>query len=249
MSAEPTEAPDELLLSVPHSSFDLLEGAAADRDRSRILNAAVFVILVAIVGTLASRGIVTRLDASDERDEAARLTEHAQEITNELQARRRSGEVSKPALDAHVGERLELIESIAGKELAYARMIREITALGPGITVDRITFGGGSAPSEAGSAQQSTAGAQDGEPAKKEDDSSITVSGTASDAGTANTATSALSDPAKFPYLSTGAPGSVNCNSGQGCSWTWNGTITDEGRADRASALRERITGSAGGGR
>lgn len=256
MSAEPTEAPSELLLTVPRSSFDLLEGAAEDKGRSRILNAALLILVVAVVGTLASRGLLTRLDASSDRDAAAALAEQSKAITDELAARRRSGEVSKTALDAHIAERLAIVDSVAGPELAYARIIREIVALGPGITVDRITFGGSGDTAQAGTpATQPPAppATSDGtaSPTPTKSDSSITVSGTAVDAAVANAATTALSDPARFPYLTTGNPGAVSCggaSSGSGCTWTWNGTITDEGRNDRAEELRARVASTSEGG-
>jgi hypothetical protein len=247
-----TEEPVEVLLTVPRSSFDLLEGAAEDKGRSRVLNAALLVLAVLVVCTLASRGVLMRLDASGNRDRATALDEESAEITAELAARRRSGEVSRQAVLAHIEERLAIVKDATASEIAYARIIREVSSLGQGITVNSIVFGG----SNKSSTSSSSASTSDKTTTKKAASKSsvITVAGTATDTATANAATSALSDPSKFPYLATGDPGSVNCGgkSDNVCSWTWNGTITDEGWTGRASEIAERVNplvkGSEGGG-
>lgn len=236
-----------LVLSVPVSSFDLLEGSAEGRDRVRVLNGVVLIIMVTIVAVMLSRGVLMRLEAGSETSRAEQLTTETAQIQAELQTRRLAGEVSSTAVERHIADRLALIEEISGPQIDYARILTDLNGLSSDVTVTSITFAATAAvatPGEGGPAAAPTTTVALA-PTPDQGTVVLTVSGTSATTAAANGATRALSDSQQFPYLTRGAPGSVACATTSAtntnpCTWTWSGAITEAGTVDRTAGLTEQ---------
>jgi hypothetical protein len=245
-------------LTVPATSFDLLEGAAAAQGRTRALNGALLVVVIAVLGTLLSRGVLAQVETRSENSAKTAAQAESATAQEKVRSKRNAGEVSAQAVDEHIEARLAVVREITASEVDVARIVTDLASLGPGVTVTNVTLG-----ADAAKTPQQTSGrgnnkttttkpgaisqgvAEANKPQEQQDPASaIRIEGTATSQAAAAEATRQLSDTAKFPYLSAGASGEVSCstdtNGAQVCTWTWSGQLSDAGLGSRTEDLVAR---------
>ena len=243
-------------LRVPTTSFDLLEGSAAAQVRTRALNGVLLIVAIAVIGTLLSRGAIAEVEVRGQNNDKTAVQAQSTRLQEQVRDARTSGEVSAQAVEEHIDDRLVLVREITADEIDVARIVSDLAALGPGISVTSITLGedAAKAPEQAGGSRNRTTTTQGGiitegvEEANKGEQAAsataIRIDGTATSQAAAASAARVLSDTSRFPYLSAGASGEVSCSSdttgSQVCTWTWTGQLADGGLGSRTEDLVAR---------
>lgn len=246
----PTTASTEtepIILTVPRSSFDLLEGQFVTALKARTLNRAVAAVMACLVAILFFSGVATNKEADEIAAQNAVVEQEVQAVSLELRAKAQAGAATKSQVESHVKERLVLVDYAVGGLIDYERLLREIDNLAPGTTITNLSFAAdGAAPADDGNAAStiptSTAAPTNAAPTV----GSVTISGTAVDIRSANAALIALTDTTRFPYLIEAGAAPVRCGAASegeeaaaagACSWTWTGQLTEAATVSRADTV------------
>lgn len=247
-----------VVLAVPASSFDLLEGAAESRDKTRVFNYVLVIVAVLALTLLGSRGMLMWLEAGNADTATQDYQNQAAVIRAELDARRAAGEVSGPAVEAFLEQRRIMVAEVVGNEVDYARIILEantmVNSLGGRLNTVIFTAPGQEAPPPDPTGTATTLpnsgmisdAVNSGDQTAGGGGSGIQITGGANGPDVANAIVNRFLNRTDFPYFEPGIPGQVSCvrqpaDGELPCTWTWNGTLNDESRVDRTDQITSAL--------